>query len=640
MKKIALIMESWKRYFTFAWPAGILQRIHETNEDVNLYIFNSSDGWTRDDDYKIGEYNIFRLPNLKDFDGVILDLNNIGSRSVHNEVIQTARDSGVPVISIANEIDGFYYVGINNYKAMTTMIVHLHKEHHCRDFWFIMGPSDNFESSSRTAAMKDYMERHDIPYSDDNFYFESFEYQTGVNGFEALLKLHGKLPDAVICCNDNIAVGVCEAAEAHNYMVPGDFLVTGFDNFDKASYYMPSISTIGHIREEAGYLCADTFLRLWAGETVPRYLYTKTEAIFQESCGCKNPVALDARRHLKGQIMYGIETNEFDEDVLSLDYELMKCNSVADMIKCIPQCIPSMKCDAMYLVLDRRMNSFTEQSDFNRHTDFMSDEAYHMVGYPEKMMIRFAYENGHTTELTDTEIENIFPTFDYPEGGKDFLFLPLHFRSRTVGYFVIRNAVYLMEKQYLFQVMKALTTAMENLHKKEMLEYMNHILSRLSIRDALTGLYNRLGHQKLSEDFIRKMHTKNCPVLILFIDLDRLKYINDNFGHACGDFAITAVSDAIVRCSSVDSIPARTGGDEFILVTEAPAQEEINAMILAIRNDIHDSGVRSDFPAELSVSVGVAVTDPASPKTLDEYVKEADSMMYEEKLLKKVNRKN
>ena len=77
MKKIALIMDGWKRFFTYAWPAGVLERIRETNEDVNLYIFNSSGDWSRDEDYNIGEYNIYRLPDLNDFDGIIVDLNNI-----------------------------------------------------------------------------------------------------------------------------------------------------------------------------------------------------------------------------------------------------------------------------------------------------------------------------------------------------------------------------------------------------------------------------------------------------------------------------------------------------------------------------------------------------------------------------------
>ena len=53
MKKIALIMDGWKRFFTYAWPAGILQRIKETGEDVNLYIFNSSGDWSLDDDRRV-----------------------------------------------------------------------------------------------------------------------------------------------------------------------------------------------------------------------------------------------------------------------------------------------------------------------------------------------------------------------------------------------------------------------------------------------------------------------------------------------------------------------------------------------------------------------------------------------------------
>ena len=90
------------------------------------------------------------------------------------------------------------------------------------------------------------------------------------------------------------------------------------------------------------------------------------------------------------------------------------------------------------------------------------------------------------------------------------MFLPMHFRNRTGGYFVIENAVYLMEKQYLFQVIKTLTNAMENLHKKEKLEHMNQILSDLYVRDSVTGLYNRMGYQKLSISYFTIMREKKC----------------------------------------------------------------------------------------------------------------------------------
>ena len=91
MKKIALIMDGWKRWFTFAWPAGILQRIRQTGEEVSLYIFNSSGGWSCDEEYNTGEYNIYRLPNLREFDGIILDLNNIGYPKVREDVIRRKR---------------------------------------------------------------------------------------------------------------------------------------------------------------------------------------------------------------------------------------------------------------------------------------------------------------------------------------------------------------------------------------------------------------------------------------------------------------------------------------------------------------------------------------------------------------------
>ena len=51
MRKVALITDGWRRLFTYAWPAGILQRIRETGEDVNLYIFNSTGNWSRDAGY-------------------------------------------------------------------------------------------------------------------------------------------------------------------------------------------------------------------------------------------------------------------------------------------------------------------------------------------------------------------------------------------------------------------------------------------------------------------------------------------------------------------------------------------------------------------------------------------------------------
>ncbi|MCI9083414.1 MAG: GGDEF domain-containing protein [Lachnospiraceae bacterium] len=643
MRKIALLMDGWKRYFTFAWPAGLLERFHETDEKVNLYIFNSSGNWSRDEKYNEGEYNIYNLPDFKEFDGIILDLNNVEVYAVAERTVARAKQSGVPVISIGSEREDFYYVGIHNEKAMEEMVDHLIQEHGCRTFWFVTGPEDNYENQKRIAGIRSCLDKHGISWGEEDFYYENYEFHCGVHGFAHFIKSGRELPDAIVCANDNIAVGVCEEAERAGYHAPEDFLITGFDNFDKAAFYTPSITTISHIREEVGRRCAELFLQIWQGKEVPRFHYTNTECKFWESCGCDEGMHQQERGYLKGQIIYQIETDSFMEDILYLEYELLKCSTFAEMIDCIPKCLPSMKCDAMYLVLDPKVNDFKNHLG-NPDMLLPEEEEYYVEGYPQEMNLEFSYENAEVlaekTQMNTGKTQkicDIFPAFECKEAGVNLLFLPLHFRQWTVGYFVIRNAVYLMEKQYLHHVMGALTKAMENLHRQEKLEWMNQRLSALYVRDTLTGMYNRMGYRRFAEKlFAEEERRKN--LLILFIDLDRLKYINDNFGHDMGDYAIRAVADAIKGTIDETGIPVRLGGDEFLIIQEEVPAEEICSMIQEIRHKVERAGDKVGL-CRLSISAGYVITEPGMKKSLEDYVNEADEMMYQEKRAKKAARK-
>ncbi len=361
MRKIALLMDGWQRYFTYAWPAGIMARIRETNEDVNLYIFNSSGNWSRDEEYNEAEYNIYSLPNLADFDGIILDLNNILHSGIIEHVVNMVKKVDVPVIAIGREIEDFYYVGINNRRAIREVMEHLTEVHNCRRFWFVMGPEDNYENQKRVEEINAFLKEKGIAFSASDFFFEAFDYECGMNGFQYFMRQHKTAPDAIVCANDNIAVGVCEAAKSFGFEIPKDFLVTGFDNFDKASYYKPDISTVSHIREDVGYTCADILLRLWKGEVLERFHYTKTECIFGGSCGCIRQERIDEREYLRQQMIYQIETQAFEEEVLTLEYELIQCRNFGEMIACLTKCMPSMKCDALYLVVDSELNNYLER---------------------------------------------------------------------------------------------------------------------------------------------------------------------------------------------------------------------------------------------------------------------------------------
>ena len=143
-----------------------------------------------------------------------------------------------------------------------------------------------------------------------------------MDGFHSLYKQNSTLPDAIICANDNIAVGALTAAEQYGFHAPEDFIITGFDDFDKARYFEPRISTISHIRENVGIVCADIFHKIWNGETLSRFHYTPSTPIFWDSCGCHNSLSdkMNEREYLKGQILYNIETSTFEESVLALEF--------------------------------------------------------------------------------------------------------------------------------------------------------------------------------------------------------------------------------------------------------------------------------------------------------------------------------
>lgn len=637
MKKIALIMDGWKRFFTYAWPSGILSRLREKNEDVNLYIFNSFGDWSRDSEYNEGEYNIYNLPNFDDFDGIIFDINNIRYSDIALKLIEKAQKSCKPAISIANELEGLYYVGINNYKSMQMVIKHLYEVHKCKKYWFIMGPQDNYENNERTKALKDFMNFNNIKYEESDFFFESFEVSCGQKGFMKFYDEKGTLPDAVICANDNIAVGVIEAAAIRGYHVPDDFCVTGFDDFDKAMFYEPRITTVSHIREDVGYKCADILIKIWNNEKVDRFTYTDVKPIYLESCGCKCDAKISYIKHAKKKIMYDIETEDFDEQILALEYDLLNCKSIREISERILFCKPILKCESMFLVLDKHLNDFSKYNkDFNSY--IINDNKFRTSGYPKEMVVEFSYDIDSGYSWQSNVIDALFPTFECEDRCSSFLFIPLHFRNYTVGYFVAKNAEYLMEKQYLFKLINTITSAMKNLYEKQKLEYMNHMLEEMSIKDSMTGLYNRTGFQKYAQALFDYKKIKKENLLIMFVDMDRLKYINDNYGHEQGDIAIKIIASAILDNCPDSAIAVRNGGDEFIIIQDKISVEVYDEFVINMRKDIAHKIKDNGLEYDVSFSIGSVYTDMSTEQTLDDYIRMADECMYEEKILKHVNR--
>jgi diguanylate cyclase (GGDEF)-like protein/PAS domain S-box-containing protein len=151
-----------------------------------------------------------------------------------------------------------------------------------------------------------------------------------------------------------------------------------------------------------------------------------------------------------------------------------------------------------------------------------------------------------------------------------------------------------------------------------------------SIVDELTGLYNRRGFLTLCEQQLKIAERAEKSVVLLFIDLDHMKWINDTFGHQEGDRALVETAAILRKTFRESDIIGRLGGDEFGVLAIDTAHEERKTVARLL--DALDSYNRSETRGfKLSLSAGAAHFDPENPSSLDDLIATADNLMYQEK---------
>lgn len=152
-------------------------------------------------------------------------------------------------------------------------------------------------------------------------------------------------------------------------------------------------------------------------------------------------------------------------------------------------------------------------------------------------------------------------------------------------------------------------------------------LRELSLLDELTGLTNRRGFNVLSNQLIRMADRMQLNAALFYIDLDRLKQINDGLGHAAGDQAIKAAAGILKRTFRSSDIIARFGGDEFVILAIESGGCSANVMLERLRAELEQQSA-ADGEYKVSFSVGVAVYEWDNPQPIESLLARADQAMY------------
>jgi diguanylate cyclase (GGDEF)-like protein len=164
----------------------------------------------------------------------------------------------------------------------------------------------------------------------------------------------------------------------------------------------------------------------------------------------------------------------------------------------------------------------------------------------------------------------------------------------------------------------------QEIHRRQLHEAATH--------DRLTGLYNRAAIFDYLTNDVSRRRCEGETVAVLFVDLDGLKPLNDNFGHEVGDTAIVATGEVLNQTVGTCDIVGRLGGDEFLIVLCHAHSIDGQEMIKRIHDNLAARTITvDDFEIPLTASVGVALTRCGPETDPMELVREADHAMYEAK---------
>jgi diguanylate cyclase (GGDEF)-like protein/PAS domain S-box-containing protein len=160
---------------------------------------------------------------------------------------------------------------------------------------------------------------------------------------------------------------------------------------------------------------------------------------------------------------------------------------------------------------------------------------------------------------------------------------------------------------------------------------LHQCLKQISTTDDLSGLHNRLGFVTLAEQQIKSANRTNTKLLVIYIDIDGLKQINDQHGHRVGDRSLVAVAELLSNTFRTSDIIGRIGCDEFAVMAVSSQGENRDTIIqrLDAKRKRFVDNIGGDY--DLSLSVGVAEWNADQPKSLDTLLLEAEESMCAQK---------
>lgn len=626
---------------------GVVDYAKETGNDCLLFI--AKQPGASETDFAYQEWAVSKFFNRQNMDGLLMPTAALCRHIGEPEMIKIVKDYSrrLPTFSVVTEIEGIPSLCVDSTRTFKTFVNHLIEKHNKKHFAFLGIDCKSEDILLRYKVFIEVLEEHNIPFDKDLLIYGDYTVESAVTALERKFKCKEDVNfDAIICVTDEMALGAIEYITSLGLDVPGDVAITGFDNTFRSSYCFPSLSTID---QRIPYQISHSAMLLQDiinGKEVPHISYVNPVCCMRASCGCLDKydtryITVDENDN------YTPRDDRFFSNISSTFFDKRDLN--LKILNFVEELQSNLSLERLVQRLERHLLDFDIKQCaiclYDQPVAVLPNEEYNL---PDKACIYFLKNNKQTEPIVNSQ-----DFFDCSEGllpdnllddfkGIQFVKMIYHGEFQY-GYMIMSmNAVDCTTYQLIFSLLSKFIASAYDVTMSERqqsnLEQINLNLSKLSKTDELTGILNRRGFFFTAQQQLNIAASIGQKGLVIYGDIDGLKYINDTFGHDAGDRAILAEVELLSKTFRTTDIIGRLGGDEFGILSISLTFEVFEKLKDRLELLCKEWNENTGEPFKLSISLGAAEFNSNNYNLL-ELLKEADAEQYKEKRGKKESRK-
>ncbi len=635
-KKIGVFIGNTHTFF----PRQLLNSIYENSngEDYDLHFFlgleyaqfmGSDVNSSNDMDYQY--CTIYDYAFFSSLDVVIIAYGTI--TTFHKFTMEEFYNKlkGIPCVIISDRVDPQKGVSImtDNFQGIYNCVEHLIKVHGLSKIVHLAGPYDiNTDAKERLEGYKSCMADNGLEVTDRMIAKGDYtEYDD-----EKVEELLDDNPDAeaIVSANDEMITAIYRVCEKRGYRIGLNMAVTGFDDIASAAYVEPPITTCRQNGYEMGVAALEQAENLVQKREAWNAI-VPTDFIVRNSCGCTEKQQENERQDADFINQYNSVKESYHRSLIG-PYVIKELITLAED----PHRFFERACEILHShgAVNSKIYLLPDVCVINDAKDWKEPDILYLKAFQEEdqinvldVPIEFTRESSQW--MSDFFIENrhrAFFNFLLFDGKRNYGMLECEISPEKVTDF------YMISVQ-LGTALHFLEISMERAEFRERLQEQNSLLNINASTDALTGVLNRRGIYEKTVSCLNGHESDH--MIVLMVDLDHLKEINDTFGHSEGDNAIKVSASILSSLVGKRGYVGRYGGDEFLAIIAIREDDDKEEWIQRFKENIKKNTKKynesSGKPYYVEMSTGGVEITGNNGIDFSDLIARADELLYEAK---------